>query len=188
MGRKAILKNLVDIVVMLKAEDDRSAKKRAQLDMMRQKGWIEQEDYDDAIGGLDVREAGGQTERQKQRNLLDSITPTMHEQQPPSQQPSQRTSPAAPSTPSSGGQSDYPKASELPKNAQGQVVGISATDPKWSSPASKPTPSAPPSTPPASPTPTPTAMPKPESTTPPKVLPKYAKETISKAFPGFPQF
>jgi len=60
-----------------------------------------------------------------------------------------------------------------------------SAQPQLSTPPVSPTPTVSPS---PTPTPTPTTTPKPEPTAPPKVLPKYAKETFSKAFPGFPQF
>jgi len=96
-------------------------------------------------------------------------------------------------------------AGQTDKIADYMRIGNIGKEPSSPAPTAQPTPSPTPSaqpqpsTPPVSPTPTVspsptptptpiTTTPKPEPTAPPKVLPKYAKETFSKAFPGFPQF
>ena len=75
MGRKAILKNLVDIVVMLKQEDDLDEKDKKRVAQMRELESLygDEGDADEVEGLMRVRNAGRKTQQDTSRNLIDSL-------------------------------------------------------------------------------------------------------------------
>jgi len=188
MGRKAILKNLVDIVVMLKQDDDRAKKDQRNLERLRQLDELYgTNDAEEVEGLMGVREAGksssqqppsgaGQGSRTYTGNLSDDETKELNQGYTFSRKTGKRLVPEGDKThpvtgktidfPTSGGprNPDSPSPGRNLVDALGQA-GEKAVQQARSSqqqpPKTSPTPQ--PSIPTVSPIPTPTPS---ESSTP----------------------